>query len=367
MTRRPSAAARARAGRARRSRRRVRPGLAEQAGAPDLAVRRGRRHRRVRAPARAGAVAEPRPAVHRRQPRRRGRHGRRRHRREGAARRLHVPRRRRAPHDRGQRLQQAAVRPRARPRAGDAGGDRCPSVVVVHPKVPINSIAELIAYAKANPDKLNAASAGNGTSHHLTLELFKVRTGTQINHIPYKGAGPAMQDLIAGQVDLMFDGMGTVVAADQGRAAASARGDDADARARDSRTSRRCRKRACGHRRDDVVRASGRRPARRRRSSTGCSRRSRRRCRRRSSRKSGRSKAATARRQPAGRVRRVREDRDRALGRGREGVGGADRLIRQEAEIGDREIEIRAGCRDAPIRSPISYLRSQPFVHSRTM
>ncbi|MFI4924393.1 MAG: Bug family tripartite tricarboxylate transporter substrate binding protein [Vicinamibacteria bacterium] len=84
-----------------------------------------------------------------------------------------------------------------------------PSVVVVHPKVPINSIAELIAYAKANPNKLNAASAGNGTSHHLTLELFKVKTGVQINHIPYKGAGPAMQDLVAGQVDLMFDGMGT--------------------------------------------------------------------------------------------------------------------------------------------------------------
>jgi len=84
-----------------------------------------------------------------------------------------------------------------------------PSVVVLNPKVPINSVAELIAYAKANPNKLNAASAGNGTSHHLTLELFKVKTGTQINHIPYKGAGPAMQDLVAGQVDLMFDGMGT--------------------------------------------------------------------------------------------------------------------------------------------------------------
>lgn len=84
-----------------------------------------------------------------------------------------------------------------------------PSVVVLNPKVPIHSVAELVAYAKANPNKLNAASAGNGTSHHLTLELFKVKTGTQINHIPYKGAGPAMQDLVAGQVDLMFDGMGT--------------------------------------------------------------------------------------------------------------------------------------------------------------
>jgi tripartite-type tricarboxylate transporter receptor subunit TctC len=84
-----------------------------------------------------------------------------------------------------------------------------PSVLVVHPKVQANSVAELVAYAKANPGKLNGASAGNGTSHHLSLELFKVKTGAQINHIPYKGAGPAMQDLLAGQVDLMIDGMGT--------------------------------------------------------------------------------------------------------------------------------------------------------------
>ncbi len=84
-----------------------------------------------------------------------------------------------------------------------------PNVVVVHPKVPVNSIAELVAYAKANPNKLNFASAGNGTSHHLAPELFKSMTGTTMNHIPYKGAGPAMQDLLAGQVDLMFDGMGS--------------------------------------------------------------------------------------------------------------------------------------------------------------
>jgi len=84
-----------------------------------------------------------------------------------------------------------------------------PNVVVLHPKVPINSIKELVAYAKANPDKLNYASAGNGTSHHLAPELFKTMTGVQIHHIPYKGAGPAMQDLVAGQVDMMFDGMGS--------------------------------------------------------------------------------------------------------------------------------------------------------------
>jgi tripartite-type tricarboxylate transporter receptor subunit TctC len=87
-----------------------------------------------------------------------------------------------------------------------------PNVVVVHPKVPVHSIKELIDYAKANPNKLNFASAGNGTSHHLAGELFKVKTGVQLNHVPYKGAGPAMQDLLGGQVDLMFDGMGSSAA-----------------------------------------------------------------------------------------------------------------------------------------------------------
>ena len=63
-----------------------------------------------------------------------------------------------------------------------------PNVVVLHPKVPINSVKELIAYAKANPDKLNYGSAGNGTSHHLAPELFKIATDTKLNHVPYKGA-----------------------------------------------------------------------------------------------------------------------------------------------------------------------------------
>lgn len=84
-----------------------------------------------------------------------------------------------------------------------------PNVVVLNPKVPIGSIKELIDYAKANPDKLNYGSAGNGTSHHLAPEMFKTMTGVKLNHVPYKGAGPAMQDLVAGQVDLMFDGMGS--------------------------------------------------------------------------------------------------------------------------------------------------------------
>ena len=84
-----------------------------------------------------------------------------------------------------------------------------PNVVVVHPKMPVNNLQEFIAYARANPGKLNFGSAGNGTSHHLTVELFKQINKLYMTHIPYKGAGPMMQDLLAGQVDFAFDGMGT--------------------------------------------------------------------------------------------------------------------------------------------------------------
>ncbi len=88
-----------------------------------------------------------------------------------------------------------------------------PNVVVVHPKhTDINTFADFLAYAKKNPGKLNFGSAGNGTSHHLTVELFKQLTGTFMTHIPYRGAGPMMQDLLAGQVDFAFDGMGTSAA-----------------------------------------------------------------------------------------------------------------------------------------------------------
>jgi len=85
-----------------------------------------------------------------------------------------------------------------------------PQVVVVNPsRVQAKTLAELIAFAKANPGKLNYASAGNGTTHHLAGELFKLQTKTDILHVPYRGAGPAMQDLVAGHVDMMFDGLGT--------------------------------------------------------------------------------------------------------------------------------------------------------------
>ena len=85
-----------------------------------------------------------------------------------------------------------------------------PQVVVVNPKrVTAATLQEFVAQAKRMPGKLNYASAGAGTSHHLAGELFKLQTGTFITHIPYRGAGPALQDLIAGNVDVMFDGLGS--------------------------------------------------------------------------------------------------------------------------------------------------------------
>ena len=85
-----------------------------------------------------------------------------------------------------------------------------PQVIVVNPqRVPVTDLKGLLNYLRKNPGKLNYGSAGNGTSHHLAGELFKLQTQTFITHIPYRGAGPALQDLIAGQVDMMFDGLGS--------------------------------------------------------------------------------------------------------------------------------------------------------------
>jgi tripartite-type tricarboxylate transporter receptor subunit TctC len=86
-----------------------------------------------------------------------------------------------------------------------------PNVVVVHPKHAdkFKNLQDLINYARANPGRLNYGSAGSGTTHHLSVELFKTMTKTFMVHIPYRGAGPLMLDLLAGQVDLAFDGMGT--------------------------------------------------------------------------------------------------------------------------------------------------------------
>ena len=85
-----------------------------------------------------------------------------------------------------------------------------PQVLVVNPKrVEAKNVKEFIEFVRKNPAKLNYGSAGAGTSHHLAGELFKQQTQTFITHIPYRGAGPALQDLISGNVDMMFDGLGS--------------------------------------------------------------------------------------------------------------------------------------------------------------
>jgi tripartite-type tricarboxylate transporter receptor subunit TctC len=85
-----------------------------------------------------------------------------------------------------------------------AGIVRVPNVMVVHPSVPANTVPEFIAYAKANPGRINMASSGVGSSPHLAGELFKMMAGVEIQHVPYRGAAPAMTDLLAGQMQLYF-------------------------------------------------------------------------------------------------------------------------------------------------------------------
>jgi tripartite-type tricarboxylate transporter receptor subunit TctC len=82
-----------------------------------------------------------------------------------------------------------------------------PQLLAVHQSMPVTSVKELIAYAKAQPRKLNYASVGEGTPNHLAMELFKTMTGTDIVHVPYKGAAPAVTDLVGGHVQLMFNPM----------------------------------------------------------------------------------------------------------------------------------------------------------------
>ena len=80
-----------------------------------------------------------------------------------------------------------------------------PNLLVANIGMPFNDVKGLIAYAKANPGALNYATAGNGSSNHLSFELFKLMTGTRITHVPYKGSAPAVTDMLAGQVQVMFD------------------------------------------------------------------------------------------------------------------------------------------------------------------
>ncbi len=88
-----------------------------------------------------------------------------------------------------------------------AGIIRVPNVMEVHPSVPAKTVAEFIAHAKKNPGKINWATSGNGTSVHLSGELFKMLTGVELTHVPYRGSAPALTDMLAGQVHVMFDNM----------------------------------------------------------------------------------------------------------------------------------------------------------------
>jgi tripartite-type tricarboxylate transporter receptor subunit TctC len=93
-----------------------------------------------------------------------------------------------------------------------AGLIRVANVMEVNPALPAKTLPEFIAYAKANPGKLNYASAGNGTTSHLCAELLKRMTAIALNHIPYRGSAPAANDVVAGQVDLMFDNATSIIA-----------------------------------------------------------------------------------------------------------------------------------------------------------
>jgi tripartite-type tricarboxylate transporter receptor subunit TctC len=86
-----------------------------------------------------------------------------------------------------------------------------PNILVVHPSLPVSSVEELIRFAKANPGKLNYASSGSGAAAHLAGELFKAMTGVELVHVPYKGAQPALTDVIAGQVQMMFATSASVI------------------------------------------------------------------------------------------------------------------------------------------------------------
>jgi tripartite-type tricarboxylate transporter receptor subunit TctC len=92
-----------------------------------------------------------------------------------------------------------------------AGIIRFPNVMVVNPLVPAKTVPEFIAYAKANPGRLNMASSGNGSTIHVSGELFKMMTGVNMVHVPYRGGAPALTDMISGQVQVMFDNVPTSI------------------------------------------------------------------------------------------------------------------------------------------------------------
>ena len=161
-------------------------------------------HRHRRAPVRPIPVGKARPAIHRRDPAGRRRQYRDRSRDPHAARRLH------AAAVNSQNAINVALYEKlnfdfVRDIAPVGMVESVPLVMEVHPSVPAKTVPEFIAYAKANPGKLNMASAGIGGPQHIAGELFKFMAGVDLTHIPYRGSTPAVTDLVAGQVQVMFD------------------------------------------------------------------------------------------------------------------------------------------------------------------
>jgi tripartite-type tricarboxylate transporter receptor subunit TctC len=188
-----------------------------------------------------------------------------------------------------------------------------PLMLVVTPGLPVRSVAELVAHAKANPGRLSFASSSNGGAPHLAGELFKLMAGVDMAHVPYRGSGQAVPDLIAGNVQVMFDSMpSSAGAVREGRlralAVTTAARQSAFPGAPDDRGGR-----GAGLRDLHLVRPSGRRPARPRRSWRGSKRRWR-----RAARAGGEGEDGGARRRAgggrAGGLRPLRPRRIRALG-----------------------------------------------------
>ena len=143
---------------------------------------------------------------------------------------------------------------------------RAPNVLVVNASLPVNSVKDLIALYKANPGKYSYGSGGNGSSAHLSAELFKSMAGVDVVHVPYKGATPALTDLIAGQVAMFMGNLPPGDRAHQVRARESAGGDDIATLIARSRRFRPSPNRGCPASRPWPGSACSRRPGRRRRS-----------------------------------------------------------------------------------------------------
>ena len=231
-----------------------------------------------------------RPAGHRRQPAGRRAHHRHRHRREVRARRLHASAwgrsarsRSRATWWRSCPTTSSATSSRSRWSRAATCCSRCRRML------PFKSVQELIDYAKANPGKLSNASSSNGSPGHVGGELFKYMTGTEIVHVPYRGGAAAINDLIAGRVQLMFESLNSIAPHAQLRRGAGAGGQRRAPLAGISRPADGRRGRRAGLRGADLERRDRARPACRARSSTSSTPRSTARSSRRRSRSASRA------------------------------------------------------------------------------